>query len=322
MTGCCGPAREPAIRSRVSIVRAADMPGADMLAVPAGVYRLGGEGGECIITDGEGPIREVYVDGFLMDATAVTNQQFARFVEHTGYVTDAEVLGWSFVFAGLLPPGTVCLERGVNLTPWWQGVPGASWRRPVGPASSYDDVLDHPVVHVSWNDAYAYAQWAGKALPTEAQWEAAARGGSIDQVFPWGALLEADGKHRCNVWQGLFPSANSAADGFIGTAPARSFEPNGFGLFNMLGNVWEWCADWWSMDWHSAASRATRYGPRGPEQGESRVIRGGSYLCHASYCNRYRLSSRTHNTPLSSTGHMGFRCVLGAGVGEGGDLGW
>jgi formylglycine-generating enzyme required for sulfatase activity len=281
-----------------------------MLAIPAGVYRLGGEGGECIIADGEGPIREVYVDGFLMDATAVTNQQFARFVEHTGYVTEAEALGWSFVFAGLLRRGTLCLEQGLTSTPWWHGVPGASWRRPVGPASSYDEVPDHPVVHVSWNDAATYAQWAGKALPTEAQWEAAARGASIDQIFPWGDSLEADGKHRCNVWQGLFPTANSAADGFTGTAPARSFEPNGFGLFNMLGNVWEWCADWWSVDWHHAASRATRYGPRGPEQGEAKVIRGGSYLCHASYCNRYRLSSRSCNTPVSSTGHTGFRCVL------------
>ena len=311
MSDCCGPVRDQATRASVSLLQSADVPGADMLAVPAGVYRLGGEGSECITADGEGPVREVYTDGFLMDATAVTTAQFALFVAHTGYVTDAEVMGWSFVFAGLLPPGTACLEQGPSATPWWCAVPGASWRRPLGPASSYDDYRDHPVVHVSWNDAHAYAQWAGKSLPTEAQWEAAARGGSVDQLFSWGNVLEPDGIHRCNVWQGVFPSVNNGADGFMGTAPARSFEPNGYGLFNMLGNVWEWCADWWSVDWHSIATGQTRHCPQGPSKGEAKVIRGGSYLCHASYCNRYRLSSRSHNTPVSSTGHMGFRCVLG-----------
>lgn len=310
MSSCCGPAREEPTRACVSLAPSGGVPGADMLAIPAGVYRLGGEGSECITADGEGPRRDVYIEGFLMDATAVTAEQFARFVEHTGYVTDAEVFGWSFVFAGLLPPGTACLEQDTGSTPWWRAVPGASWRRPLGPASSYVDCGDHPVVHVSWNDAHAYAQWAGKTLPTEAQWEAAARGGSVDQMFPWGDVLEVDGKHRCNVWQGVFPSMNSAEDGFMGTAPARSFELNGYGLFNMLGNVWEWCADWWSVDWHCVASVQTRYRPQGPAHGEAKVIRGGSYLCHASYCNRYRLSSRSHNTPVSSTGHMGFRCVL------------
>ena len=307
---CCGPSRTGSGRSAAGGGTAGPAPGAQMLEVPGGRYWLGGEGPGCIAADGEGPLREVQVESFLMDVTAVTNRQFAAFVESSGYVTEAEAFGWSFVFDGLLPAGTRCLASVPAATPWWRAVPGAQWRQPRGPLSSVADSLDHPVVQVSWHDAQAYARWAGKRLPTEAEWEVAARGGTRGQAFPWGDTLEEGGRHHCNVWQGRFPQADSGADGFIGTAPAHSFAANDYGLFNLLGNVWEWCADWWSVDWHRPACEATRRDPQGPGTGVAKVIRGGSYLCHASYCNRYRLSARSHNTPASSTGHMGFRCVL------------
>lgn len=307
---CCSPSGSNCQRPQAELPAVPPGPGADMLEIPAGVYQLGGEGAQCIAADGEGPIRRVRVSSFLIDTTCVTNRQFTAFVAHTGYVTDAEHLGWSFVFQGLLPVGTECLAQAPGTIPWWRAVPGAHWRQPHGPLSTLQGLLEHPVVHISWHDASAYARWAGKRLPSEAEWEVAARGGEVGLRFPWGNQLEEGGRHHCNVWQGDFPRADSGADGFIGTAPANSFDANGYGLFNVLGNVWEWCADWWSVDWHRVPSPATRLDPRGPPAGQAKVIRGGSYLCHASYCNRYRLSARTHNTAHSSTGHMGFRCVL------------
>jgi formylglycine-generating enzyme required for sulfatase activity len=157
--------------------------------------------------------------------------------------------------------------------------------------------MEHPVVHISWNDALAYCHWAGKRLPSEAEWEFAARGGLRQKIYPWGDELTPNGKHQCNIWQGKFPTFNSGADGHTGTAPVKSFLPNGFGLYNCAGNVWEWCSDWFSPF------------KRNPESGESKIIKGGSYLCHASYCNRYRVAARTANTPDSSSGHTGFRCA-------------
>lgn len=307
---CCTPSRGAGPRPREDVSQGPPGLGADMLEIPGGVYQLGGDGPECIVADGEGPVRAVQVDSFLIDITTVTNRQFSGFVAQTGYVTDAEHFGWSFVFEGLLAPGTECLALPPGTTPWWRAVPGAHWRQPCGPAAGRLALPDHPVVHVSWHDACAFARWAGKRLPTEAQWEVAARGATVGQTFPWGEALEEGGRRHCNVWQGEFPHADRGADGFTGTTPALGFEANGYGLFNMLGNVWEWCADWWSVDWHRPASPATRLNPLGPQAGQAKVIRGGSWLCHASYCNRYRLSARTHNTPHSSTGHMGFRCVL------------
>ncbi len=243
-------------------------------------------------------MREVEVAAYQIGRCTVSNAEYARFVEATGHRSDAERYGWSFVFGGLLPddfPPT----RGVAAAPWWREVPGADWAHPEGPHSSVADRLDHPVVHVSRRDAEAYAAWCGARLPTEAEWEHAARGGLIGQPFPWGSELQPGGEHRMNVWQGTFPSQNTAADGWRGTCPVDAFSPNGYGLHNTTGNVWEWCAGAWSdLDSTDAAG----------------VSRGGSYLCHASYCRRYRVSARQPHAADSSVGNLGFRIAASVAV--------
>jgi formylglycine-generating enzyme required for sulfatase activity len=260
--------------------------------------------------DGESPVHDVTLDAFRIDAHAVSNEAFARFVDATGWETEAERFGWSFVFGGLLPddfPDT----RSVAQAPWWRQVEGASWRHPEGPQSGVDDRGDHPVVHVSWHDARAYCAWSGTRLPTEAEWEVAARGGLAGQAFPWGDDLEPGGEHRMNVFQGEFPGGNTGADGYLGTAPVDAYEPNGFGLHNVTGNVWEWCADWFEPSYYAVAAQQN---PTGPADGGRRVQRGGSYLCHMSYCRRYRVSARFANEPDSSTGNVGFRVAADGGA--------
>jgi formylglycine-generating enzyme required for sulfatase activity len=260
--------------------------------------------------DGEGPVREVALSPFYIDTCAVTNRQFDKFVKATGYETESEQFGWSFVFHLLIPQKVMQkLKTKPPGLPWWWKVPGSCWRNPEGRGTNIKDRMDHPAVHVSWNDALAYAEWAGKRLPTEAEYEYAARGGLEQETYPWGEELEPEGEHRCNIWQGDFPRTNTEADGFVGTAPVRSFKPNEYGLFNMSGNVWEWCWDWFSPDFHI---KGPRENPAGPSSGMAKVMKGGSYLCHDSYCNRYRVSARTGNTPDSGTGNMGFRCVVDA----------
>jgi formylglycine-generating enzyme required for sulfatase activity len=259
--------------------------------------------------DGEGPVHDVTVDAFRIDRFAVTNDAFARFADTTGWVTDAERFGWSFVFGGLLPEGFPD-TRAVVGAEWWRQVHGADWRHPEGPQSDLDARGDHPVVHVSWHDASAYCRWTGTHLPTEAEWERAARGERAGAAFPWGDDLEPGGQHRMNVFQGRFPDHDTGADGFVGTAPVDAFPPNDFGLHQMTGNVWEWCHDVYAVD---AYTQHDTVNPRGPETGERRVQRGGSYLCHISYCRRYRVSARSSSEPGSSTGNTGFRVAESAG---------
>jgi len=277
-----------------------------MVYIPGGEFLMGTDSREGYPSDGEGPVRNVGVSSFYMDTYAVTNKQFEQFINETSYVTDAEKYGWSFVFNQFVSKETFKkVSQKVLQTPWWLVVNGAYWKQPEGLDSTVQGREDHPVVHISWNDAAAYANWAGKRLPTEAEWEFAARGNLEQQIYPWGNELNPNGEHRCNIWQGTFPTHNAAEDGFMGTAPAKYYPPNGFGLYQAAGNVWEWCSDWFT----SNPSIPNTADPSGPEAGTSRVMRGGSYLCHESYCNRYRVAARTSNTPDSSTGNLGFRCV-------------
>ncbi|MFC7404060.1 formylglycine-generating enzyme family protein [Georgenia alba] len=266
---------------------------ARMVELPGGTFDMGSEDADVVPGDGEGPVRPVTVAPFRVAPTTVTNADFDRFVKATGYRTQAEEFGWSYVFhlftADVDPAGVRGTAGG---TPWWLAVDGASWRHPDGPRSSLWNRRDHPVVHVSREDALAYCAWSGTRLPSEAEWEYAARGGLQRARFPWGDELEPGGKHMCNIWQGVFPDVNTAADGHVGTAPAKSYPANGYGLYNVAGNVWEWTSSPWDATAHDVW-----------------VIRGGSYLCHASYCNRYRVAARTRNTGDSSSGNTGFRVV-------------
>lgn len=280
-----------------------------MVELPGGTFLMGSDDPDARPEDGEGPVREVTVDGFRIGHATVTNGQFSAFVEATDYRTEAESFGWSYVFKGLLSRSKqrrLGKTHDVKAVPWWLAVEGAYWRKPEGPGSNLRGRLHHPVVHVSWHDASAYCEWADMRLPTEAEWEYAARGGLAGKRFPWGDALLDGAKHRCNIWQGRFPDSNTLADGHFGTAPAESFAANGFGLYNMAGNVWEWCTDWFSPDWHRSHSTVN---PTGPPTGDNKVLKGGSYLCHDSYCNRYRVAARYANTPDSATGNAGFRCA-------------
>jgi formylglycine-generating enzyme required for sulfatase activity len=285
----------------------------------------------------ESPRHRVAVDAFLMDETEVTNAQFRKFAQATGYVTTAEKKPDWEELKKQLPPGTpkppddVLVAGSIVFTAprgpvpldapaeWWRFVPGASWKHPLGPDSRIDGKDDYPVVQISWDDATAFAKWAGKRLPTEAEWEWACRGGVEDVIHAWGNEDVAQGKPKANTFEGRFPDKDVARDGFAGIAPVKKFAANGYGLYDMAGNVWEWCSDWYRHDYYEAcaAAGAVLRNPAGPKDSfdpdepttPKRVQRGGSFLCHDSYCASYRASARMKASPDTGLSHSGFRCV-------------
>ncbi len=307
---------------------------AGMVWIPGGTFLMGSDTDPQRRND-ETPAHPVQVSGFWMDKTEVTNAEFAAFVDATGYITTAEKpVDWEELKTQLPPgtpkpsdemlqpasmvftmtSGTVDLNNYLN---WWRFVPGADWRHPQGPGSSVDSIMDHPVVQVSWDDAVAYCKWAGKKLPTEAEWEFAARGNDANALYPWGN--DNDLSQHANTWTGQFPNQNTAADGFIRTAPVGSYAPNTFGLFDMAGNVWEWCSDWYRADYYQTCFQTGSItDPSGPgkpfDPGQPynlvRVKRGGSFLCNENYCSSYRITARMSTSYDTGQDHSGFRCVM------------
>jgi formylglycine-generating enzyme len=305
-----------------------------MIWIEGGTYSMGAD-----IVNGDGdeyPKHVVTVEGFYMDPTEVTNAQFAEFVKATGYVTTAEqkpdwneikkqvppgtprphdslLVAASLVFKPVKESGPVDLN---DFAQWWEWKPGADWRHPQGPGSSIKGKENYPVVQVSWDDAIAYCKWAGKRLPTEAEWEWAARGGLMDNIYPWGNEPVYKGNAKCNSWQGKFPVTNTGSDGYINSAPVKSFSPNGYGLYDVAGNVWEWCSDLYDYNYYRSMKGNT-YNPQGPARGfdpnepnvAKRSVRGGSFLCNESYCSGYRVSRRMKCPPDTGMEHVGFRCV-------------
>jgi len=302
-----------------------------MVFIPAGILNMGGDNDQA--NSNEFPKHEVVIKAFLMDATEVTNQDFLSFVEETGYITVAErAIDWDELKIQLppdtpKPPDSVLMPGALVFTPtnqvngyndvsqWWRWQIGANWRHPTGPESDIEEIMDHPVVQISWQDAKAYAEWANKRLPTESEWEWASRGGLENKIYPWGDESVESGFPKANFYQGLFPVSNTAQDGYIGTAPVKSYDMNGYGLYDMAGNVWEWCADWYDVSFYSQKKDAQgdlipdrSYNPQMPYQQE-KVIRGGSFLCNDDYCSGYRNARRMGSTTDTGLNHTGFRCV-------------
>ena len=293
-----------AMRAGIATLAATATEARSMVRIAGGEFTMGSDAPCAVSEDGEGPARRVVVSEFSIAQAAVTNREFAEFVRATRYVTDAERLGSSFVFYLQVPEPVRHNARQVAAgLPWWLPVDDASWQRPEGPGTHVHARPDHPVVHVSWNDCQAYCAWSGTRLPTEAQWEFAARGGLDRKTFPWGDAFAPDGALRCNVWRGMFP--NAPEDGWQpGPAPAISYQPNGYDLYNLCGNVWEWCTDWFTPAYHAETAAID---PQFVRRTGRRSMRGGSFLCHDSYCNRYRVAARSSNTPESSASNCGFR---------------
>jgi formylglycine-generating enzyme len=306
----------------------------EMVFIPGGTFMMGGDNEQA--SEDELPKHTVTVDSFWMDKHEVTNAQFAKFVTATGYITTAERKPDWEEMKKTLPPGSqnpgeselvpASLvfsppDHAVNLddySQWWKWVPGADWKHPKGPGSSIGGMQNFPVVHISWDDANAYCKWAGKKLPTEAQWEFAARGGLINEIYPWGNEHINSGKPKANTWEGNFPNMNTLADGFAELAPAMSFKPNGYGLYDMAGNVWEWCADYYRNDYYATLKQSgVANNPQGPTDSydpdepymKKRVVRGGSFMCNESYCTGYRVARRMKSSPDTGSSNVGFRCV-------------
>lgn len=308
-----------------------------MVWIPGGQFQQGAVASDKMAMDHEKPAHPVAVDGFFMDITEVTNAEFSKFVEETGYVTVAErEIDWEEMKKQLPPgtpkphdsilqPGSLIFKKTKSSVPnlydysqWWEWKIGANWKHPYGPESSIEGKEDHPVVHITYQDAAAYADWAGTRLPTEAEWEYAARGGQADAVFFWGTD-KTQLSEMANTWEGEFPKENTEIDGFEGIAPVKTYPPNEYGLYDMAGNVWEYAADWYNTNYYSEAleeglqrnpSGADKpYNPHNPQMRE-KVIKGGSYLCNASYCASFRISARMANSLDSSQEHVGFRTVV------------
>lgn len=305
MKTCCTPARSGAAvgggggTPAIAIDTAGgDAP--DTVNIPGGPALIGTNAPHFVV-DGEGPLKRKKIAPFRMDRGAVTNARFAKFIAETGYVTEAEKFGNSLVFVGLLPHDFPPTQAPIE-TPWWRVVDGAVWHHPIG-TQGPEAEPDHPVTHITWHDARAFANWAGGRLPSEAEWEQAARGGLGDVMFPWGDAEPNDRDHfPCNIWQGHFPQHDMALDGYRGTAPAISFEPNGYGLFNMVGNVWEYTAETFKVKSLKKSVIAANAGKKG-----FKLSKGGSFLCHKSYCFRYRIAARNAVAADTSLSHSGFR---------------
>ena len=298
---CCTPAAHGQVRQEPQVIECDGRRVADNAVMVAGGPSLVGTSSAQILGDGEEPLKKTRVKPFLIGATTVSNEEFSRFIEATGYITEAEKFGWSFVFWNDVPE-ELAETNAVSGAEWWRKVDGARWDRI---NSKREPLPDHPVVQVSWNDARAYAAWVGGRLPTEAEWECAARGGLGDVRFPWGDEEPDDeSSFLCNIWQGDFPNTNHGTDGYLTTAPVQSYEPNGFGLYNMVGNVWEWTAEPFNVKSLKKTVRKRMAQMRG-----FKLLKGGSYLCHRSHCYRYRIAARSGNSPDSTTTHQGFRIV-------------
>lgn len=327
-------AASPFLPTKAAAIEAPTAPPTGMVWIAGGEFSMGSadptRGGHCHEPmDDARPIHRVVVGGYFIDQTEVTNRAFADFVQKTGHVTTAERPPRAEDLPGVAPE---LLIAGSNVfsptkapTPldsplrWWRYVRGADWRHPEGPGSSIAGREEHPVVHVGYDDALAYAAWLGHDLPTEAEWEFAARGGLTGAKYAWGDVLAPGGRHLANTYQGTFPVTDTAEDGFVGTAPVASFEPNAYGIYDVAGNVWEWTRDWYDSAEY-ARRGALSIHPKGPERGsdpleplvEKRVIRGGSFLCTSAYCTRYMVGTRGKADPRSPTAHVGFRTVLRA----------
>lgn len=282
----------------------------ELVAIPGGTYQIGTNEADGYPQDREQPVTTVTVDPFYVAPTTVTNSQFAAFVEATGYQTDSEKYGWSYVFTGFLTDEQKQEAQAVPGLPWWFAVRGADWQHPTGPDSSIEALMNHPVVQVSRNDAVAYCQWVGGRLPSEAEWEVAAKGGTDNRRWPWGdEALAPDGEAHCNTWTGTFPTDNDEKDGYLGTAPVRTYAPNGYGLYQMIGNVWEWCANprYVPLADFQVTSGKQYWQAHQAVDDEAYAMRGGSFLCHESYCKRYRIAARNGNTGASAASNLGFR---------------
>jgi len=308
-----------------------------MVWISGGIYDMGASDGDRMALPHEKPKHTVKVDGFYMDETEVTNAQFSKFIEATNYITTAErPVDWDLIKQQLPPgtpkpqdslllPGSLLFKKTKESVPnlydfsqWWRWTNGANWKQPEGKGSSIDEKDNHPVVHVSYEDAMAYCNWVGRRLPTEAEWEFAARGGKRDKIYFWGDLTDKLSSY-VNSWEGEFPVDNTQADGFEKSAPIKTYPPNGYGLYEISGNVWEWTSDWFSSQYYQyCKDNSITNNPKGPKEAfnpnnpyvDERVIRGGSFLCNASYCASYRVSSRMATDPSTSLEHLGFRTVM------------